>query len=160
MWLWVGGVRALTRLHRERVGEEFWNCPVGAPWGQPALGRVQQHPTESLGRRDPAPETGKQSRIGLCSLGLALIWGKKNPFSHSPEGAGGFAFQLSLTDVGPGAIPNHPRAGWLYLLHVQAGAFPHQNEWCGLLLGSALAPGSLPEAESGFYGSSGQGCGV
>lgn len=80
MWLWVRGVWALTRLHRERVGEEFWNCPLE----EPALGRGQQYPTESQARRNPVPEMEKQSRIGLCGLGLALIWRKKF-FLHSPE---------------------------------------------------------------------------
>lgn len=136
------------------MGEGCWSCPLGAPWGRPSLERVQQHPTESRGRGDPAPETGKQSRVGLCSLGLALIQEKENPFSLFPERAEGFICIPAIphSPWGPGAIPNHSRAGWLCLLHVQGGAFPKHNQRCGLLLGSALAPGSLPEAESGFCG--------
>lgn len=128
-------------------------------WGKPALGRVQQHPTESWCRRDPVPETGKLKQDWAVQPRPFLNLGKKKSFLPFLRTSWSFVC-IPAAPVGPGAIPNHPRAGLLYLLHVWGGAFPSQNEWCGLLLGSALAPGSLPEAESGFYGRLGQGCGV
>lgn len=58
--------------------------------------------------------------------------------------------------VGPRTIPNHPRTGWLYLLHMPGGAFPHQNEWCGLLLEVLSLQGHIQRLRVDFMAAQGR----